>query len=156
MTKQELTLYLTYEFGTQFGLKSLKRIIHHREAKIWVDEETGYPSFSYGGYHGRRTEDGELLRIGCNEIHVRVDRALIEKLALLEACEGLDGFEYNVAKATFIASVFKQIERQVGSVFDAFKTAQMQQLVKEKSIEVAEINVLISSLKKEEKRHVAH
>ena len=65
MTKQDLTLYLTYEFGIQFGLKSLKRVLQNKEVKIWIDDVTGYPSFTYGGmYHGKRTEDGEFLKIG--------------------------------------------------------------------------------------------
>lgn len=156
MTKQELTLYLTYEFAMQFGLKSLKRIIQHKEVKIWVDEATGYPSFSYGNYHGQRTKDGEFLRFGCYEIHVRVEKALVEKLSLMEANPETQGFESDLVKEELLASVYRQIEIQVDDVFDAFNTNMMVQTIKEKKKEIQETQDFINKIKREVKINVVH
>lgn len=156
MTKQKLTLYLTYEFGMQFGLKSLKRIIQHKEAKIWIDEETGYPSFSYGGYHGRRTEDSQLLRIGCDEIHIRIEKSLVEKLALAQAHSDMQMLDAEVIKDELIYSVYRQISMQIDSVYQSFSTPMVEMMIKEKSNEVNDAQALINKLNKGEVKHVAH
>lgn len=156
MTKQELTLYLTYEFAMQFGLKSLKRIIQHKEVKIWVDSETGYPSFTYGDYHGQRTTDGELLSFGCKEIHVRVDKELVKKLALIDAYPEAQGFESALLKETLMDSVYRQIEMQIDGVFTEFYTPMMELMVKEKFSEIEETKVFLSKVQKEIKQNVAH
>lgn len=157
MTKQDLTLYLTYEFGIQFGLKSLKRVLQNKEVKIWIDDVTGYPSFTYGGmYHGKRTEDGEFLKIGCPEIHIRIDSKPVEDLAKLEISSDAQEFEAEMIKVKLMSSVYEQIEAQIDMVFESFNSPMIELMMTEKSNEIMETQMLIKKSLKEKVTHVAH
>lgn len=156
MTKQNLMLYLTYEFGIQFGLKSLKRIIQYKEVKVWMDDETGYPSFSYGGYHGMRSKDGELLKIGCAEIHLRIDTNQVEDLALLEMSSDAKEFETELIKVKLMSSVYEQIEAQIDMAFESFNSPMIELMMTEKSNEIMETQMFIKKSLQEKVKHVAH
>ncbi len=156
MTKQDLTFYLTYEFGVNFGLKSLKRVIQNKEMKIWMDDETGYPSFTYGGYHGMRTEGGEFLRIGCPEIHLRIEKTLVEDLAMLEVSKEPNSLETEMVKVRLMSLVYEQIEAQIDSVYESFNTPSIELTIKEKTLEIMETQMIIKKSLKEKVMHVAH
>lgn len=148
MSKEELALYLTYEFSAHFKPNNLKEVCMFGEVKIWSCEDAGLPVFSYGKYHGKSVEGLGLPSLGLSEIHVRVSQK--DVMAILNN-ESMSSDDVGVKQRHLLISVFKQISVQLEEYSDGFENDEIEKMIKEKQREIDALRKMVISNERKDK-----
>lgn len=140
MSDAELALYLTYEFSAHFNPGNLREVCLFKEVKVWSCPETGLPVFSYGQYHGVSDQAHGLPALGGNEVHVRISKDKVVKMALVneDNSDVISKYQEGI-----LSDVYSQILSQMSVYAEAFRNEEILEMMKSKKRELSALSKLV-------------